>query len=201
MSTIKSETIELNMLLEAIFAKYGYDFRNYSKASIKRRVLSFLPESGCETISALQHEILFHPPIFEKLLYQLSVNVTQMFRDPQFYTALKKHVFPGLEKKTRIKIWHAGCSTGEEVYSLAILLKEEGLYEKCYLYATDIDDHSLEKAKNGIYPIKYMQDYTLNYNLSSTVVGSFLWNFVKIGNNFNENLVGGVTSCRHTVEY
>jgi chemotaxis protein methyltransferase CheR len=164
MGSIKSETIELNLLLEAIFVKYGYDFRNYSKASIQRRVLSFLPESGCRTISSLQHEILFNIDTFEKLLFRLSVNVTQMFRDPQFYLALIKHVFPGLAKKKRVKIWHAGCSTGEEAYSLAILLKEAGFYENCYLYATDIDDHSLAKAKEGIYPVKEIQEYTLNYN-------------------------------------
>jgi len=164
MELIKSETIELNMLLESIFIKYGYDFRNYSKASIKRRVLSFLSDMDYKTISALQHEILYYPEIFEKLLFKLSVNVTEMFRDPEFYRSLKENVFPELKNKSQLKIWHAGCSTGEEVYSLSILLKEEGLYDKCYLYATDIDDHSLGKAKEAIYPVKYMQEYTLNYN-------------------------------------
>ncbi len=164
MEKIKSETIELNMLLKAIFIKYGYDFRNYSKASIKRRVLSFLSDTEYKTISALQHEILYSPEIFEKLLFKLSVNVTEMFRDPEFYRSVKENVFPELKKKSQLKIWHAGCSTGEEVYSLSILLKEEGLYEKCYLYATDIDDHSLGKAKEAIYPVKHMQEYTLNYN-------------------------------------
>ncbi|MCG8634125.1 MAG: protein-glutamate O-methyltransferase CheR [Desulfobacterales bacterium] len=164
MNKVKTETIELNLLLEAIYLKYGYDFRNYSRASIKRRVVSFLSESPCETMSALQHEILYHPDFFEKLLFRLSVNVTEMFRDPGFYLALKKHVFPELEKKENIKIWHAGCATGEEVYSLSILLKEEGLYDRCYLYATDIDDQSIGKAKDAIYPMKKMQAYTSNYN-------------------------------------
>lgn len=164
MNTIKAETIELNLLLEAIFMTYGYDFRNYSKASIRRRVLSFLSECDCDTISALQHEILYHPAFFEKLLFKLSVNVTQMFRDPDFYRALKKQVFPELRKKETIKIWHAGCATGEEVYSLAILLKEEGLYERCCLYATDIDDHSIGKAREAIYPMKNIQEYTSGYN-------------------------------------
>ncbi len=160
----KAENIELNLLLEAIFIMYGYDFRNYSKASIKRRVLSFLSEVDCETISDLQHEILYHTDFFEKLLFKLSVNVTQMFRDPDFYRALIKHVFPELETKDNIKIWHAGCATGEEVYSLSILLKEEGLYEKCCLYATDIDDRSIGKAMEAVYPMKNMQEYTSNYN-------------------------------------
>ena len=164
MQKLKPETIELNMLLQAVFERYGYDFRNYAKASIKRRVLSHLSDAGCETISALQHQILYSPEAFEKLLFKLSVNVTEMFRDPDFYLALKQDVFPELMKKPRINIWHAGCSTGEEVYSLAILLKEEGLYDRCRIYATDIDDHALVKAMEAIYPAQNMKAYTINYN-------------------------------------
>ncbi|HCY85009.1 MAG TPA: chemotaxis protein CheR [Desulfobacteraceae bacterium] len=164
MQKLKPETIELNMLLEAIFVRYGYDFRNYAKASIKRRVLSHLSDAGCQTISALQHQILYSPQAFAKLLFKLSVNVTEMFRDPDFYLALKKEVFPQLLKRQRIKIWHAGCSTGEEVYSLAIFLTEEGLYDRCHLYATDIDDHALSKARDAIYPVKEMKAFTTNYN-------------------------------------
>ncbi|MCF8070025.1 MAG: protein-glutamate O-methyltransferase CheR [Desulfobacterales bacterium] len=164
MENLKNESIEVKLLLDAIYMKYGYDFRNYSKASIKRRIEGFLSQSGIGSISFLQHEILYNQVLFGKLLSQLSVNVTQMFRDPDFYSALIKHVIPELKKKKIIKIWHAGCSTGEEVYSLAIILKEEGLYNKCRIYATDMDEIVLQKAKKAIYPIKYIQEYTLNYN-------------------------------------
>ena len=168
----KPETIELSMLLEAIFQRYGYDFRNYSKASLQRRVNGFLADAGCDTISALQHLVLHRTEMFEKLLYRLSVNVTEMFRDPGFYLALKEKVFPELSNKSRIKIWHAGCATGEEVYSLAIMLKEAGLYEKSCLYATDIDDISLARARDAIYPVKQIRDYTGNYNKAGGT-GSF----------------------------
>ncbi len=164
MDKLKNESIELRLLLKAIFLKYGYDFRNYAKASIKRRVEGFLSRAGIKNISLLQHEILYNRELFNKLLSHLSVNVTQMFRDPDFYRALKTNIIPELKKKKVLKIWHAGCSTGEEVYSLAIILKEEGLYEKCRIYATDMDEVVLRKAKEAIYPVNCIQEYTLNYN-------------------------------------
>lgn len=163
MEHIKTETIELNLLLEAIYIKYGYDFRNYSKASIKRRVMGFLTESGMENISFLQHTILYDEASFGKLLAKMSVNVTEMFRDPDFYKAMVEDVIPDLKKNRTLKIWHAGCSTGEEVYSLAILLKEAGLYERCRIYATDMDETALQAAKEAIYPVEQMKEYTRNY--------------------------------------
>ncbi len=166
MEPVKSETIELNLLLEGIYIKYGYDFRGYSKASVMRRVTGFLSKSSLKTIAALLHEILYNQDVFEQLLNELSINVTQMYRDPEFYLAFRKNVIPELKKKSVLKIWHAGCSTGEEVYSLAILLKEEGLYEKCRIYATDMDEIVLKKAKEAIYSVENIQEYTLNYNKS-----------------------------------
>ncbi len=166
MNTQRNETIELNLLLEGIYQKYGYDFRCYSKASLRRRIIGFISDMQYSSISDLQHRILYQQEIFKQLLNRLSINVTSMFRDPPFYKALKNLVLPKLKAQPFTKIWHAGCSTGEEAYSLAILLKEEELYEKCQIYATDIDDHVLQKAKSGIYPAKLMQQYTANYNKS-----------------------------------
>ncbi len=194
MQKFKPETIELKMLLEAIFERYGYDFRAYSKASIKRRILSHLSDTDCQTVSELQHQILYNPDAFEKLLFKLSINVTEMFRDPDFYRALRENIFPELMQKTRIKIWHAGCSTGEEAYSLSILLQEEGLYEKCYLYATDIDDQALAKAKDGIYPIKDMKEFTKNYNKAGgkKSLGDYYtakYDFAMLNSNLKKNII------------
>lgn len=162
-NNIDNENIEVNLLLEAILQKYGYDFRNYSRASIKRRVMHRLALSGLINISELQNKILNDVSIFEKLLLDFSINVTEMFRDPSFFYAMRKYVIPYLKTFPFVKIWDAGSSTGEEVYSLAILLKEEGLYDKSRIYATDINNIVLEKAKEGIFPIEYLKNYTSNY--------------------------------------
>ncbi len=160
---LENEKIELQLLLEAIYLKYGYDFRDYSKASIKRRVLHRLSLSGLKSISEMQHSLLYDKEFFETLLLDLSVNVTEMFRDPTFYRAVRKEVVPVLRDRPFVKVWHAGCATGEEVYSTAILLKEEGLYEKTQIYATDFNEEVIKKAKEGIYPIDRLKEYTHNY--------------------------------------
>ena len=160
---IDNENIEVNLLLEAILLKYGYDFKNYARSSMKRRIMHRLALSGLENISELQNKILNDVPLFEKLLLDFSINITEMFRDPSFFYALRKHVIPYLKTFPFIKIWDAGSSTGEEVYSLAILLKEEGIYDKTKIYATDINNIVLNKAKEGIFPIEYLKDYTSNY--------------------------------------
>ncbi|MEW6088019.1 MAG: protein-glutamate O-methyltransferase CheR [bacterium] len=162
-NNIDNENIEVNLLLEAVFLKYGYDFRNYARSSIKRRIMHRLALSGLKNISELQHKILNDISFFEKLLLDFSINVTEMFRDPSFFYALRKYVVPYLKTFPFIKIWDAGCSTGEEVYSLAILLNEEGLYDKARIYATDINNVVLEKAREGIFPIEYLKSYTSNY--------------------------------------
>jgi chemotaxis protein methyltransferase CheR len=155
--------IELKLLAEAIYLKYGHDFRDYSGASHKRRVMHALPEFGCATISALQSRVLHEPGVFHELLQFLTIPVSEMFRDPSYYLALRRDVVPLLQTYPSIKVWVAGCSTGEEVYSLAILLHEEGLLERSLIYGTDINPASLDKARRGIFPLAAMQRYADNY--------------------------------------
>jgi len=166
MKNIEDENIEIQLLLEAIYLKYGYDFRDYARASVKRRILHRLSLSGLNSLSEMQHALLYDVEFFETLLRDLSINVSEMFRDPSFYQALREEVIPILKTYPFIKIWHAGCSTGEEAYSMAILLQEEGLYERTQLYATDFNDVVLQKAKEGIYPVETVKEYTLNYQKS-----------------------------------
>ncbi|WP_406792355.1 CheR family methyltransferase [Candidatus Clostridium eludens] len=160
---IENEEIELYLLLEAVNMKYGYDFRNYSRAHIKRRVLHRMSMLEIDSIAEMQHRILYDRELFNNLLSDFSINVTEMFRDPSFYKAFREKVVPVLKTYPYIRIWHAGCSTGEEVYSMAILLKEEGLYDKAQIYATDFKRAVLEKAKDGIYQINDTKEYTYNY--------------------------------------
>lgn len=163
MDNIKNENIEIRLLLEAIYLKYGYDFKGYAKASIKRRILSRLSKAGIETIAEMQHRIVYDRQFFEALLLDLTINVTEMFRDPAFYLAIRKKVIPVLKEKPFLKAWIAGCSTGEEVYSISILLNEEGLNQKTQIYATDINEGAVKKAKEGIYPVDRIEKYTENY--------------------------------------
>lgn len=157
------EDIEIDLLLEGIYRHYGFDFRDYSRVSITRRISYIVSIEGLKTISALQDKVLHDRECMERFLLNVSVNVTSMFRDPSFFLALRSSVIPILRTYPFIRIWHAGCSTGEEVYSMAILLKEEGLYHRCRLYATDINERVLRQAKTGIFPLKFMQEYTQNY--------------------------------------
>jgi len=160
---METPDIEMNLLLQAVYMKYGYDFRNYSKAHLKRRIHQRLQMSGMETISELQNKVLWDKTFFRTFLQDLSINVTEMFRDPEFYLTFRKKVVSDLKTYAHIKVWHAGCSTGEEVYSLAILLKEEGLLPKTRIYATDINKGVLETARQGIYSKKDMELYARNY--------------------------------------
>ncbi|TRX75251.1 CheR family methyltransferase [Pseudomonas mangiferae] len=155
--------IELRLLIEAIYLKYSYDFRDYSGASLKRRVLHALTQFDCKTISALQERVIHEPQAFMQLLQYLTIPVSEMFRDPSYFLALRQQVIPVLRTYPSLKIWIAGCSTGEEVYSMAILLKEEGLLDRSILYATDINPHSLEKARQGIFSLDNIRGYTENY--------------------------------------
>lgn len=157
------ENLEVELLLEAIYQRYHYDFRGYSRSSIKRRLKHRLSLSGLGTLSDLQREILYDPECFHVLLQDLSINVTEMFRDPSFYRTLRGAILPGLAGREVIKIWHAGCASGEEVYSMAIMLHELGLYGKSLIYATDFDETALAKAKEGVYPAELLQNYTKNY--------------------------------------
>ncbi|MDB4905336.1 MAG: methyltransferase, CheR-type, SAM-binding domain, C-terminal [Gemmatimonadetes bacterium] len=157
------ERIEIELLLEAIYRHYGFDFRSYAYASLRRRLWKRLTGEGMKTISALQEGVLHDQDVMERLLLDLSVNVTAMYRDPSFYLAFRQRVIPLLRTWPFIRIWHAGCSTGEEVYSMAILLEEEGLYDRARIYATDINDVVLQRARSGIFPLDRMQEYTENY--------------------------------------
>ncbi|MDD3636476.1 MAG: protein-glutamate O-methyltransferase CheR [Bacteroidales bacterium] len=155
--------LEMELLLEALVRQYGYDFRNYNKAHIKRRLIFRMQQLGLKSLSELQHQILHHTNILATILKDLSINVTEMYRDPSFYLSLRKEVIPLLRTYPYLRIWHAGCATGEEVYSFAILLKEEGLYERSQIYATDFNTEVLETAKKGIYPVSKIKEYTFNY--------------------------------------
>lgn len=158
--------IEIKLFLEAILLKYGYDFKNYSKAHIKRRLLLRLKTANINSISEMQYKILYDKKFFRLTLADLSINVTEMFRDPLFYKVIREKIIPILKTYPFLKIWHAGCSTGEEVYSMAILLKEEGIYDRTQIYATDFNQLVLKKASDGIYSIDKIKEYTANYQKS-----------------------------------
>jgi chemotaxis protein methyltransferase CheR len=157
---------EISSLLEAIYQKYGYDFREYSEAHIRRRIMNKLAMSQLKDISEMQSKVLNDEVFASELLQDLSITVTEMFRDPGFYRSLRENVVPILKTYPFIKIWHAGCATGEEAYSMAILLQEEGLYSRTTIYATDFNQLALDKAKEGIYSNSMMKEYTSNYQLS-----------------------------------
>ncbi len=157
------EQIELELLLEAIYRRYGFDFREYAVASLKRRLWRRAAAEGLDRLSLLQDRLLHDPACMQRLLHDLSISVTAMFRDPTFYAALREKVVPLLRTYPFTRIWCAGCSTGEEVYSLAILLEEEGVYERTRIYATDINEDVLEQARAGVFPLRRMRQYTRNY--------------------------------------
>ena len=157
------EKLEIELLLEGVFRHYGFDFRAYAYSSLRRRLWKRIEAEGLSSVSALQDAVLHDPAVMERLLRDLSINVTAMFRDPTFYVAFREQIVPLLRTYPFVRIWHAGCSTGEEVFSLAILLKEEGLYDRCRIYATDINDNVLRQAKLRIFPLERMQEYTDNY--------------------------------------
>ncbi len=160
------EPIEIDLLLEAIFRRYGYDFRGYARASVERRLRQFLIGSGSTSISELIPRVLHDPAFFADLVRTFSIPVTELFRDPAVYLALRQQVVPLLRTWPHFKVWHAGCASGEEVYSLAILLKEEGLYERATLYATDFNEEALERARAGIYEIDKIKEASRNYLLA-----------------------------------
>lgn len=161
-----NEDIELSLFIEAIEMKYGYNFKEYSRAHIKRRVKSRLIKSNMSGILELTRNVLYNEAFFREVLLDFSINVTEMFRDPEFFKFIKDEIFPILESYPEVKIWHAGCSSGEEVYSMAIMLKEYGIYDRCKIYATDFNENILKRAKDGIYSLESMKEYTKNYILA-----------------------------------
>lgn len=161
-----NEDIETFLCIEAIKLKYGYNFSEYSRAHIKRRIKSRLVKSGFNNILEMTHRLIDDETFFRDVLLDFSINVTEMFRDPTFFKYLRENIIPILESYPKINIWHAGCSSGEEVYSMAILLKECGLYDRCQIYATDFNQKIIEKAKDGIYSLEAIKEYTKNYILA-----------------------------------
>jgi chemotaxis protein methyltransferase CheR len=157
------ERIELDLLLEALYQGYGYDFRAYAPASIERRARRFLSSESEEHLAELIPRVLTDEEFTLRLVYSLSVPVTEMFRDPFVYKEIREHVVPMLRTYPSIKIWHAGCASGEEAYSMAILLQEEQLLERTTIYATDFNETALAQAREGIYPAKSFQEATRNY--------------------------------------
>ncbi|MGX9133874.1 CheR family methyltransferase [Rummeliibacillus sp. JY-2-4R] len=157
------EDIEVDLLLRAVYSVSGFDFQNYMRSSIKRRIQYRTRIEKVSSISVLIEKVLYEKGFVEKLINDFSIQVTEMFRDPEFFLTFRSKVVPILKELPEIRIWHAGCSTGEEAFSMAILLKEEGLYERTNIYATDINENVLKQAEKGILPLNHMQAYTKNY--------------------------------------
>lgn len=162
-SATETHDLEFQLLLEAIYQKYQYDFRSYSPASLKRRLNHAKESFGCESLSQLQHVILHDPQGIQRLLPYLTVQVSEMFRDPSYFLALREKIIPHLRTYPSLKVWVAGCSAGEELYSLAILFREEGLESRTIFYATDINTEALERAQAGIYDLERLPLFTENH--------------------------------------
>jgi len=194
------DEIELALLLEGIYRRYGFDFREYAPASLRRRVLRRVHAEGVTTVSALQDKLLRDPACMERLLLDLSINVTAMFRDPTFYVRFREKVVPLLRTYPFTRIWVAGCSTGEEVYSLAILLLEEGVYDRTRIYATDINESVLDRARAGVFPLDKMREYTQNYIKSGGERAFSEYYLAKYdGAQFQRSLVENVVFAQHNL--
>ena len=194
------ERVEIELLLEGVFRQYGFDFRSYAYASMRRRLWKRVEAEGLQNLSELQARVLHNTEAMERLLLDLSVNVTAMFRDPNFYSALRTEVIPLLRTYPFIRIWHAGCSTGEEVYSSAILLHEAGLYDRARIYATDINEVVLQQARRGIFPLERMQEYTENYiRAGGTRSFSEYYTAKYDGALFDQKLVRNVVFAQHNL--
>lgn len=157
------EELEIDLLLEAIHRRYGYDFRDYARASLRRKVRQIAATVGVAQVSDLIPRLLHEPELFGNVVGTFSTPVTEMFRDAPFFKFVRERVVPYLKTWPFVRIWVAGCATGEEVYSLAILLREEGIYERCTLFATDFVDPVLRRAQDGIYPLRNMKTNIANY--------------------------------------
>lgn len=199
-SDLEAEDIEMDLLLEGVWRRYGFDFRQYARASLRRRLWRRATLEGVGTLSGLQERLLHDPACMEQLLLDLSINVTAMFRDPTFFRAFRVHVVPLLRTYPFVRIWNAGCSTGEETYSLAILLFEEGLYERTRIYATDINEAVLVQARRGLFPLDKMQEYTENYlNAGGRRAFSEYYVAGYEGARFQPSLTDNVVFARHNL--
>ncbi|MCE2573324.1 protein-glutamate O-methyltransferase CheR [Motilimonas eburnea] len=163
MNQLDLQNFEINQLLESIYFRYGYDFRNYARASLERKVIKRVALSGLSSVTEMNQKVLYEPEFFNLFLKDMSVTVTEMFRDPYVFKKIRQQVCSHLKTYSRINIWHAGCATGEEAYSIAVLLAEEDLLKRSRIYATDYNNHSLEIAKKGSYAIDKIAPYAQNY--------------------------------------
>lgn len=194
------EQLEIDLLLEGVYRRYGYDFRQYARGSLRRRIYKRVLDEKVSSISNLQERILRDPQALERLILELSINVTAMFRDPTFYMSLRTKVVPLLRTYPFIRIWVAGCSTGEEVYSLAMVLHEEGLYERARIYATDINERVLRRAEEGIFPLDKMRSYTENYiRAGGRKAFSEYYSAGSKGAIFNRDLIQNVVFAQHNL--
>jgi len=196
----KVEDVEIRLLLEAIYEKYHFDFREYSGASLKRRLRQALQYYGCETFSGLQAKVLHDPATLPRMLNYLTVQVSEMFRDPEYFKSIRTSVIPHLMTYPSLKVWVAGCSTGEELYSLAILFREEGLERRTVFYATDINIESLKKAEQGVYGLERVALFSENYHKSGGT--SSLSDYYTAGYNaaiFNKTLRERVVFSDHSL--
>ncbi|WP_027186103.1 CheR family methyltransferase [Desulfovibrio inopinatus] len=163
MEQVDIEDIEVRLFLEATANRYGYDFRDYARASITRRLRQLAQRTGCQHISEMLPRLLYDDSFFPLLIHALSIGVTEMFRDPPFWLIIRNEIIPLLKTYPSVRIWHAGCSSGEEVYSLAIVLREEGIYDRTTIFATDFNMYALEKARDAIYALNSIREHTINY--------------------------------------
>jgi len=157
------DELEMDILLDGIRRRYGYDFANYSHASLKRRLAAVCDQAGIMRYTEMLDRLFHDEAFFDRILKHMSITVTEMFRDPDFYKAVREQVVPMLKTFPFVKIWHAGCATGEEVYSMAILLHEENFLDRVRIYATDFNKHALDAAQNAVYPLENMQAHAVNY--------------------------------------
>jgi chemotaxis protein methyltransferase CheR len=158
------EALEIRLFLQAIAERWGYDLRGYAEPSLHRRVRAVLAASGAANLGELQHRVLHDRGAFTEALEGLTVRVTELFRDPEVYRALRSRVVPLLRTYPLLNVWHAGCATGEEAYSMAILLREEGLGDRTQIYATDLSPHAIDRAKDGVYAARDLLRFTKNHS-------------------------------------
>ncbi|MCC9135106.1 CheR family methyltransferase [Pontibacter silvestris] len=191
---------EVEALIEDIYSQYGYDFSGYARASVYRRVKRFLNNKNVSTVAELKNKVLDDSYYFESFLQEITVNVTEMFRDPSFFQSLRNNVLPMLSTYPFIKIWDAGCSTGEELFSLAILLQEEGLLDRTKIYATDINQKVLKQAKEGIFPTSNIAAYTSGYYASGGKKEFSSYYLSNYGNmKFDSSLIKNVVFYPHNL--
>jgi chemotaxis protein methyltransferase CheR len=195
------ERIEVDLLLEGVYRLYSYDFRGYARASLRRRLRRRAHEEGVHTLSGLQDRVLHDPAVMDRLLRDLSINVTEMFRDPGFFRTLREKVVPILRTYPYARIWNAGCSTGEETYSLAIVLAEAGLLDRVRIYATDMNDDVLAVARRGTFSVDKMERYEANYRRAGGAAGGMERYFsVRDGEaTFARSLTQGTVFAQHNL--